>query len=83
MTKVCDLDCDKFIDTLIKSLKNEIGNRLFHPLSVLRIMNKHGGVLSYEALNLLRKVENKSVKNTKTIIPSPGVLKTMPRLSKQ
>ena len=75
MTKVCDLGHDKFMDTLIKSLKNEIRNKLFHPLSVLRIMDEHGRVLSYEALNLLQKVENKGVKNTKTIIPSPGVLK--------
>ena len=46
-------------------------------------MDEHGGVLSYEALNLLRKVENKGVQNAKTIISSPGVLKNMPKLLKQ
>ena len=70
-----NIDHDLLIDTLIRDLKKEIQNRLFHPLSVLRVMDKHGGVLSYEALNLLRKVENKGVKFTKTIIPSPGLLK--------
>ena len=34
MTQVCDVDHDKLIDTLIKSLKDEIRNKLFHPLSV-------------------------------------------------
>ena len=76
MTKqVCDLDHDKFMNTLIKLLKYEIRNKLFHPLSVLRIMDEQGGVISYEALNLLQKVGNKGMENSKTIIPSPGVLK--------
>ena len=70
---VYDIDYGLLIDTLINNLKKEIRSRLFHPLSVLRVMDEHGGLLSYEALNLLRKVENKGVKYTNTIIPSPGV----------
>ena len=53
--------------------KKEIQSRLFHPLSVLRVMDEHGGVLSYEAFNLFQKVECMGVKSNKTIIQCPGV----------
>lgn len=64
---VYDIDHGLLIDTLINNLKKEI--------FVLRVMDEHGGFLSHEALNLLPKEENKSIKYTKTIIPSPGLLK--------
>ena len=69
MTKVCDLDHEKFMDTFTESLKHELRNRWFHSLSVWKIMDKHGGVLSYEVFNLLQKVENKSVKLQKLLFP--------------
>ena len=49
---VYGINQDVLIDTLIINLKKEIQSRLFHPLSVLRAMDEHGGLLSYEALKL-------------------------------
>jgi butyrate kinase len=53
--------------TLVKkSLKEE----QFHPANVLKEMDRKGGVLSYEGVEVLRMVEGAQKHSHNTIIPS-------------
>ena len=63
-------DDDTFIKTLITIMKPIIRKLLFHPLDILRSMDLSGGILSYEAIKILRGVETGGVKFLRSIIPS-------------
>jgi hypothetical protein len=60
-----------FLMTLINTMKPIIIHQaLFHPLDIIRAMDLSGGILSYEAIKILRKVETNGVRFFHGIIPS-------------
>jgi PII-like signaling protein len=59
-----------FLTTLINTMKPIIRKTLFHPLDIIRAMDLSGGILSYEAIKILRKVETNGVRFFRGIIPS-------------
>ena len=69
-----DNDNDTFIKTLIITMKPIIRKLLFHPLDILKAMDLSGGILSYEAIKILRGVETGGVKFFRSIIPSTSEL---------
>ena len=55
-------------------MKPIILNLLFHLLDILNSMALSGGILSYEAIKILRGVETRCVKFLCSIIPSTAEL---------
>ena len=61
-------------DVLVEVVGKHLRNTVFTPFRILSEMDRTGGVLNYEGIEILRRVETNGQKNKHTIIPSTSSL---------
>ncbi|KAI2497531.1 hypothetical protein MHU86_16985 [Fragilaria crotonensis] len=69
---------DKFLPHLLRKARKHFRDNIFTPYNILREMDLAGGTLSYEGIDILRRVETGGVKRFRgSMIPSKSELKRM------
>ena len=61
-------------DVLLEVVGKHLRQTVFTPFRILSEMDRHGGVLNFEGIELLRRVETNGQKHVRTIIPSTSSL---------
>ena len=70
-------------DVLIEVVGKHLRETVFTPFKILSEMDRSGGVLNYEGIELLRRVETNGVKHMRTIIPSTSSLQNCAAMVEQ
>jgi hypothetical protein len=71
-------NCDGFQSHFLRLVGKYIRDNVFTPYNILREMDLAGGTLSYEGIDILRRVETRGVKYFRgSIIPSKSEIKRM------